>query len=103
MVSADLIKAVLSQAVRVATHSWEYGTVAEALLEWDTPQLSIWNDPFPEGKVPKLNVNEVSALSYIKPHIRTDSTTLVDGDGENPFLTKLTSIPHSVSDLWLCM
>ncbi|KAF9736385.1 hypothetical protein PMIN06_012770 [Paraphaeosphaeria minitans] len=81
MVSADLINAVLTQAVRVATHSWEYGTVAEALLEWDTPQLAIWNDPFPDGQVPTLAVDDVSALSYIKPHIRTDNVTLVDGDG----------------------
>lgn len=82
MVSAELINAVLQQAVRVATHSWEYGTVAEALLEWNDPQLSIWNNPFPEGHVPTLNVNNVSALSYIIPHIRTNETTLVDGDGK---------------------
>lgn len=82
MVSADLINAVLTQAVRVATHSWEYGTVAEALLEWDTPQLAIWKNPFPDGQVPTLNVDDVSALTYIKPHIRTDNVTLVDGDGE---------------------
>lgn len=82
MVSADLINAVLTQAARVATHSWEYGTVAEAFLEWDTPQFSIWNDPFPDGQVPTLNVDDVSALTYIKPHIRTDNITLVDGDGK---------------------
>ncbi|KAJ4345333.1 uncharacterized protein N0V89_011463 [Didymosphaeria variabile] len=81
MVSTELINAVLQQAIRVATHSWEYGTVAEALLEWNDPQLSIWNNPFPHGKVPTLNVANVSALTYIKPHIRTDNITLVDGDG----------------------
>ena len=81
MVSTELINAVLQQALRVATHSWEYGTVAEALLEWDNPDLSIWNNPFPDGQVPTLNVDDISALSYIKPHIRTDNITLVDGDG----------------------
>jgi hypothetical protein len=96
MVSAELIGAVLQQAIRVATHSWEYGTVAEALLEWNDPQLSIWNNPFPHGKVPTLNVDEVSALTYIKPHIRTDNTTLVDGDGERALqparlITQLTN------------
>jgi hypothetical protein len=82
MVSTELINAVLQQAIRVATHSWEYGTVAEALLEWNDPQLSIWNNPFPGGEVPTLEVDDVSALSYIIPHIRTDNITLVDGDGK---------------------
>ncbi|KAJ4287373.1 hypothetical protein N0V90_012772 [Kalmusia sp. IMI 367209] len=82
MVSAELIGAVLQKAIQVATHSWEYGTVAEALLEWNDPDLSIWHNPFPDGKVPTLNVEDVSALTYIEPHIRTNSTTLVDGDGD---------------------
>ena len=81
MVSAELIGAVLQKAIQVATHSWEYGTVAEALLEWNSPKLSIWNDPFPNGKIPTLNAENVSALSYVKPFIRTDNITLVDGDG----------------------
>lgn len=85
MVSTELINAVLQQAIRVATHSWEYGTVAEALLEWNDPQLSIWNNPFPGGEVPTLKVDDVSALSYIIPHIRTDNITLVDGDGKDIF------------------
>jgi len=82
MVSAELIGAVLQKAIQVATHSWEYGTVAEALLEWNSPKLSIWNDPFPNGKIPTLNAENVSALSYVKPFIRTDNITLVDGDGQ---------------------
>ncbi|KAF2200188.1 Six-hairpin glycosidase [Delitschia confertaspora ATCC 74209] len=81
MVSASLINTVLAKAIEVATHSWEYGTVAEALLEWKNPNLSIWNNPFPDGEIPKLDVDQVDALSYIKPHIRTDNVTLVDGDG----------------------
>lgn len=83
MVSPDLINAVLQQAVRVATHSWEYGTVAEALMEWYDPAISIWNNPFPGGQVPTLNVEDVDALTYIKPHIRTDNITLVDGAGKH--------------------
>ncbi|KAF1951901.1 Six-hairpin glycosidase [Byssothecium circinans] len=80
MVSAQVIGTVLQKAVEVATHSWEYGTVAEALFEWDTPKLSIWNDPFPGGKVPTLNVANTSALKYVKPFIVTTGKTLVDGD-----------------------
>ncbi|KAF2635335.1 hypothetical protein P280DRAFT_196625 [Massarina eburnea CBS 473.64] len=81
MVSAQVISTVLQKAVEVATHSWEYGTVGEALLEWDTPKLSIWNNPFPGGKVPTLDVTNTSALKYIKSFIITTGPTLVDGDG----------------------
>jgi hypothetical protein len=81
MVSSATVSLVLKKAVEVATHSWEYGTVAEALLEWNDYKLAIWNDPFPNGQVPTLNVADVSALSYIKPHISTSGTTLIDGDG----------------------
>jgi hypothetical protein len=81
MVNPALISTVLSKAIEVATHSWEYGTVAEALLEWDNSTLSIWNSPFPNGEVPTLDWTAVSALEYVKPFIRTDDVTLVDGDG----------------------
>jgi hypothetical protein len=86
MVSAQVIATVLQKAVQVATHSWEYGTVAEALLEWNDPKLSIWNDPFPGGKIPTLDVANVSALSYVKPFIRLTGNTLVDGDGKNIYI-----------------
>ncbi|PVI08260.1 hypothetical protein DM02DRAFT_579493 [Periconia macrospinosa] len=88
MVSPQIIGTVLQKAVEVATHSWEYGTVAEALLEWNDPKLSIWNDPFPGGKVPKLDVGSVRALEYVRPFIKTTGNTLVDGDaaGDPPAL-----------------
>jgi hypothetical protein len=81
MVSSATISLVLKKAVQVATHSWEYGTVAEAMLEWDSYPQAIWNDPFPNGQVPTLDPSSIPALSYIKPHIRTSGNTLVDGDG----------------------
>jgi len=85
MVAASIIAKVLTKAIEVATHSWEYGTVAEALLEWEDPTLSIWNKPFVPGgdTIPTLDVSKVRSLSYVKPHIRTDNVTLVDGDGES--------------------
>lgn len=89
MVSTELINAVLQQAIRVAVHSWEYGTVAEALLEWNNPDLSIWNNPFPGGQIPTLNVDDVSALSYTIPHILTDQTTLIDADGKSSQIASL--------------
>ncbi|KAF2869521.1 hypothetical protein BDV95DRAFT_498199 [Massariosphaeria phaeospora] len=81
--SPTTLTLVLSQAISLATHSWEYGTAAQALLEWDTPSHSIWNAPFPHGngKLPTLDVDDVSALKYARPFIRTDRETLVDGDG----------------------
>ncbi|KAK8126561.1 uncharacterized protein PG998_002320 [Apiospora kogelbergensis] len=80
--SAELINNVIAQGYRLATHSWEYGAFSEALLEWYNPQYSVFgSDPFPLGKVPVLQVHDVKALSYVKPHIWTNQTTLVDGDG----------------------
>ncbi|KAF2707751.1 hypothetical protein K504DRAFT_43264 [Pleomassaria siparia CBS 279.74] len=87
MANHSLINTVLAKAVQVATHSWEYGSVAQALLEWNNATLSIWNAPFPDDdddddEVPTLDWNHVDALEYAKPFIRTNDTTLVDGDGE---------------------
>lgn len=80
--SADLIANVLAQAVRLTTHSWEYGTCAEALMEWYNPSSSVFgNNTFPDGKIPVLQVDDVQSLSYAQPHIWTNSTTLIDGDG----------------------
>ncbi|KAK8055647.1 hypothetical protein PG993_000874 [Apiospora rasikravindrae] len=80
--SAELINNVIAQGHRLATHSWEYGTFAEALLEWHDPQYSVFGpDPFPHGKVPVLQVDDVQSLAYAKPHIWTNQSTLVDGDG----------------------
>ncbi|KAK7941357.1 uncharacterized protein PG986_013744 [Apiospora aurea] len=80
--SAELINNVIAQGQRLAIHSWEYGTFAEALLEWHHPQFSVFGpDPFPNGKVPVLQVDDVQSLSYAKPHIWTNQSTLVDGDG----------------------
>ncbi|KAK7754886.1 hypothetical protein SLS62_003200 [Diatrype stigma] len=80
--SAELIASVIAQGERLATHSWEYGTFAEALLEWYDPSSAVFGaDPFPGGKIPVLQVNQTRSLAYAEPHISTNSTTLVDGDG----------------------
>ncbi|KAF2647644.1 Six-hairpin glycosidase [Lophiostoma macrostomum CBS 122681] len=81
MVSPQVISTVLAKAIEVATHSWEYGTVTEALLEWNNSSLSIWNNPFPSGQIPTLDVDDVQALEYVKSHIDTGSDTLANGDG----------------------
>ncbi|KAF4313139.1 Six-hairpin glycosidase-like protein [Botryosphaeria dothidea] len=80
--TSALMESIIAQGDRLATHSWEYGTFAEALLEWYDPYYSVFgNNPFPDGKIPVADITEVRSLSYAQPHISTNSTTLVDGDG----------------------
>ncbi|KAH8900780.1 hypothetical protein GQ53DRAFT_863470 [Thozetella sp. PMI_491] len=80
--ASALIDNIIAQGNRLATHSWEYGAFTEALLEWYNPTYSVFgNNPFPDFKVPVLSVNDTTALSYIKPHIVTNATTLVGADG----------------------
>jgi hypothetical protein len=77
------VSLVADQARSLASHSWEYGTAAEAFLELYNPTLSIFGpDPFPGGKVPRVDWRQVNALSYVKPFILTNNETLIDGDGK---------------------
>lgn len=81
--SADLINSVITQGQNLASHSWEYGTFAEALLEWYNPTSSVFgSNAFPDGKIPVLQVADTRSLSYAKPQISTSGDTLVDGDGK---------------------
>ncbi|TGJ75327.1 hypothetical protein E0Z10_g11009 [Xylaria hypoxylon] len=80
--SLDIISKVISQGHLLATHSWEFGAFSESLLEWYDPDLSVFStSPFPDGKIPVVQVDRVESLSYALPHIWTNSTTLIDGDG----------------------
>lgn len=80
----ELINSVVSQARLLASHSWEYGTLSEALLEWYSPNIAVYSkDAFPGGMIPVLHSSEIASLSYAKPHIWTDSTTLADGEGKD--------------------
>jgi len=82
MISEKVIEKVLKQAESSACHSWEYGTVFEALLEYRNPSLCIFNDPFPDSRVPTLDEEEISALRYVKPFILTEGDRLCEGNGE---------------------
>ncbi|KAF2964581.1 hypothetical protein GQX73_g8987 [Xylaria multiplex] len=76
------ISKVISQGQLLASHSWEFGAFSESLLEWHNPNLSVFGaSPFPDGKIPVVQVEQVESLSYAKLYIQTGSTTLVDGDG----------------------
>ena len=80
---------VAGHARTLASHSWEYGTAAEALLELYNSSLSVFSsDPFPGGKIPNVNWMNVNALSYVQPFISTNSQTLIDGDGQ--FILEIT-------------
>ncbi|KAF2159504.1 hypothetical protein M409DRAFT_70957 [Zasmidium cellare ATCC 36951] len=73
--------AVTGAGKDLSSHSWEYGTAAEAPLELYDPDLSVFSpNAFPNGRVPSPS-QSISSLSFAKPHISTSGNTLVDGDG----------------------
>ncbi|KAL6881717.1 hypothetical protein HDV57DRAFT_497127 [Trichoderma longibrachiatum] len=62
-----------------ASHSWEWGTAAQALLELHNPELSVFGaNPFPDGKIPAADPSTTTALAYAKQFINRNSQTLVD-------------------------
>ena len=81
MIPEILIDKVLDKAQETASHSWEYGTVFEAILEYRSSQFTVFHDPFPGGEIPVLRVEDVEALQYVKPFIRTNSQRLCEGNG----------------------
>lgn len=92
MLPPEIIEKVLEQAQTAAKHSWEYGTIFEALLDYHNTSLSIFNDPFPDGKTPVLDESQVHALAYVAPFILTDGDQLCDGSGKLLVLEKLVHI-----------
>ncbi|CAO1634306.1 unnamed protein product [Parajaminaea phylloscopi] len=73
---------VLSVAKQLTSHSWEYGILYSALMEYSNPQYSVFGrSPFPNGNIRTLSSSAVPALSVLKPNIRTNAVTLADGAG----------------------
>ena len=61
-----------------ASHSWEWGTAAEALLELYNSELSVFGaNPFPSSKVPSAN-SSIFALEYAKQFINVNGQVFVD-------------------------
>ena len=61
----------------LASHSWEWGTAAQALLELYNPELSVFGaNPFPGGHVPDA-APTIKALAYAKKFIKLNGKTLV--------------------------
>ncbi|KAF8872494.1 hypothetical protein BD779DRAFT_1613794 [Infundibulicybe gibba] len=77
------IHAVIDLAMALPSHSWEFGTAAEALLELYDPALSVFGAaPFPIPHPPPSQEN-VRALAYAmsKTTFGTGANGLADGDG----------------------
>ncbi|KAF8970087.1 hypothetical protein BDZ97DRAFT_1791881 [Flammula alnicola] len=75
------IHAVLSLATSLPSHSWEYGTASEALLElFDASHAVYGAQPFP---VPTLSPQNSPSLAYAKEKIviGVPPNGLSDGDG----------------------
>ena len=80
------VRKVLSLNLATATRSWELGACAEALLELDNPELTVFAaDPFPGGKLPQIvEDSRIEALKYIKPAIWTNGSELLcEGEGSS--------------------
>jgi hypothetical protein len=76
----DIFK-VLQLAVALPSHSWEFGTACEALLELFDPDISVFGDaPFPP---PMVTASESISLTYAsnKFQIGNGSNTLINGAG----------------------
>jgi hypothetical protein len=66
-----------------ASHSWEYGVIFETLLEYYSPSVTVFKTSALQHRQHLMKSPEaLQALEYIKPFIRTDSTTLCEGHGE---------------------
>src|ERR1700722_2413476 len=75
------IAAVANIAKILPSHSWEFGTASEALLELYNPELSVFgNAPFP---VPTVKSSSVKSLQYAasKIVIGTGANSLSNGGG----------------------
>ncbi|KAI5464403.1 Six-hairpin glycosidase-like protein [Mariannaea sp. PMI_226] len=85
--------------VDLSSHSWEWGTAAEALLELYDNELSVFGpDPFPGGKVPAPGPG-VSALLYAKQFIDPNGQTLVsDSAAGDPASLGVSAILIGQSD-----
>jgi len=75
------INNVVTEAFKATSRSWEYGTLAEALLELRNPELTVFaQNPFPAGRLPAVvNGANVTALEYVRPLIWTNDTDLLIG------------------------
>lgn len=66
------VNAARTQIERLSTHSWEYGTGVEAMLELLDPERTVFtSDPFPADKIQKLPLKRPQGILWMQRHIRT--------------------------------
>ncbi|KAG6855935.1 hypothetical protein H0H87_009311 [Tephrocybe sp. NHM501043] len=77
------VQKVLATALNISSHSWEYGTASEALLELYDPDLSVFGDfPFQSALlVSSRTLPRGLAYAAEKIVIGTGQNALSDGDG----------------------
>jgi rhamnogalacturonyl hydrolase YesR len=76
------VNAARSQIERLSSHSWEYGTGVEAMLELLEPERTVFaEEPFPADKIQKLPLKKPQGILWMQRHIRTkDAPTLYADD-----------------------
>ncbi|KAJ7624595.1 hypothetical protein FB45DRAFT_1060853 [Roridomyces roridus] len=73
------ISSVIALAQQLPSHSWEYGTAAEMLLELQSTNISVYgSNPFP---VPTLDPSTVPAMAYAEPRTPIGAHGLANGNG----------------------
>ena len=79
----SLFEKVIARAQESASHSWEYGVIFEALLEYYSPSVTVFKTSALQHRQHFMKSPEgLQALEYIKPFTCTDSTTLCKGHGK---------------------
>jgi rhamnogalacturonyl hydrolase YesR len=66
------VNAARTQIERLSSHSWEYGTGLEAMLELLEPERTVFAlQPFPADKIQKLPLKRPQGFLWMQRHIRT--------------------------------
>lgn len=75
------VNAARSQLERLATHSWEFGTGSEAILELLDPERTIFSsEPFPADKIQKLPLKKPQGILWMQYRIRTKGEPTLHAD-----------------------
>lgn len=76
---------IAARAEESAAHSWEYGAVSHALLEIYDPSVSPFFGAYNSlEEIGDDTIRNARGLKFAKRFIRTDQSTLIDGEGKNP-------------------
>jgi len=78
------VESALDRAIETCTHSWEQGALAEALLEYRNPELSVFSsNPFlrhDQRSIPLADPVKTPSLAYAAKHITLSGPTLYPDD-----------------------